>query len=97
MNSRARVTIKGTVQGVFFRASTESEALKLGLTGWVRNIHTKPIDKHDIVEALFEGDEEIIKGMIEWCRNGPRGAAVVELKTKWEEYQNEYETFFIQY
>ena len=29
--------ISGKVQGVWFRASAQSEALRLGLTGWVQN------------------------------------------------------------
>ncbi|MCD6213968.1 MAG: acylphosphatase, partial [Candidatus Desulfofervidus sp.] len=35
--ARAHVIIKGRVQGVFFRSSTQDEAIRLGLTGWVRN------------------------------------------------------------
>jgi len=33
-----QVTVYGYVQGVFFRAYTEQQARKLGLTGYVRNL-----------------------------------------------------------
>ena len=52
---QARVYIIGGVQGVGFRYWTRGEALKLGLTGWVRNL---PNGK---VEAVFEGPKEKIE------------------------------------
>ena len=44
--------IFGTVQGVFFRKSTQQKALALGLVGWVRN------RKEGTVEVYAEGEEE---------------------------------------
>ncbi|MCK5226908.1 MAG: acylphosphatase, partial [Desulfobulbaceae bacterium] len=46
---RYHVVVEGRVQGVFFRACTQEEALRLNLTGWVRN---RP---EGTVEALIEG------------------------------------------
>lgn len=91
MNSRAIVNIKGTVQGVFYRSSTETEANKLNLTGWVRNC------PDGSVQALFEGDKTSIDQVIEWCRIGPQKARVSELNSRWEEYKNEFNTFSIKY
>ncbi|MDP2800146.1 MAG: acylphosphatase, partial [Deltaproteobacteria bacterium] len=34
---RAHVIIDGRVQGVFFRYSTQEEATRVGLKGWVKN------------------------------------------------------------
>ncbi len=67
---RAHVRIYGRVQGVFFRQNTAHHAEQLGISGWVRNCGDGS------VEALFEGDEEAVERILEWCRNGPAGAHV---------------------
>ncbi len=51
-NIRKHVIIKGRVQGVWFRATTQEHALSCGLTGWVKNT------RDGNVEAVFEGEEE---------------------------------------
>jgi acylphosphatase len=84
---RAHVLIFGRVQGVFFRANTLERAIDIGLRGWVRNVHSGE------VEAVFEGDEEKIKEMIEWCKKGPPGARVDKIETKFYEYKGEFEDF----
>lgn len=77
--SRARVRIGGRVQGVFFRAETRQTARALDLSGWVRNA------EDGTVEAVFEGDRELVEKAIEWCRKGPPAARVDSLDIKWEE------------
>jgi len=64
------VFVKGVVQGVFYRSWTEQTARKLGLKGWVRNM---PDGR---VEALFEGNRNVVERMIELCRKGPPHAKV---------------------
>jgi acylphosphatase len=71
---RARVRIRGRVQGVFFRAEARARAESLGLTGWIRN------DPDGSVCALFEGEPERVESMIGWCRRGPGGAHVDEVE-----------------
>ena len=34
---RVQVIVRGRVTGVFFRAATQREAKRLGVTGWVKN------------------------------------------------------------
>jgi acylphosphatase len=80
---RARVRISGRVQGVFFRAETQSRARSLGLAGWVRNA------RDGSVEAVFEGPVERVRSMLEWSRRGPRLADVQDLTVEWEEPQGE--------
>jgi acylphosphatase len=63
--SRARVRIRGRVQGVFFRAEASERARSLGLAGWVRNC------PDGSVEAVFEGEDERVASMVDWCRRGP--------------------------
>ena len=86
--ARARVVVSGRVQGVFFRAETRNRARSLGLAGWVRN------NADGNVEAVFEGDRDRVESMVEWCRRGPRGAAVADLDVSWERPKGE-ETFSI--
>jgi len=39
-----RAIVSGRVQGVFFRAYTEEEALKCGVKGWVRNLPDRSVE-----------------------------------------------------
>jgi acylphosphatase len=85
--ARAHVIITGRVQGVFFRSSTQDEAVRLDLTGWVRN---HPDGK---VEALFEGEKKDIEEIIKWCHKGPPWALVKKVEVKWKPYKGEFERF----
>ena len=76
---RARVLIRGRVQGVWFRESTRERACELGLTGWVRNL------RDGQVEALFEGEREGVERALEFVRRGPALARV--LQTDVTDYQ----------
>jgi len=69
--ARRRVVVRGNVQGVFFRDSCRSEASSRGVAGWVTN---RP---DGAVEAVFEGDPDAVRAMVEWCSQGP-GSAEVE-------------------
>ena len=91
MKSSVHVIISGRVQGVWFRASTKEKAEKLGLTGWVRNTHD------ECVEAVFEGDENLVKEMIEWCHQGPPLSEVESVDVKNQDAKNGFEGFFIKY
>jgi len=88
---RVHLFVSGRVQGVFFRASTRDTARRLGLTGWVRNL---PDGR---VEGLFEGDEEALRRLIEWCRSGPAGAAPEKLELEWKDYSGGFRDFRIRY
>lgn len=91
MKARAHVYVTGWVQGVFFRSETRREAKKLDVKGWVRNL---PDGR---VEAVFEGEEEKIKELIEFCRRGPPGARVTKVDVTWENYKGEFRNFEIKY
>ena len=88
---RAHVFISGKVQGVFFRATTKEMAERYGVKGWVRNL------RDGRVEAVFEGDEEAVKRLIEWCHVGPPAARVDNVEVEYEEYKGEFEDFRIRY
>jgi acylphosphatase len=65
---RARVT--GLVQGVNFRAWTQAEARRLGLSGWTRN------EDDGSVTVVAAGPRQTVDEMIELLHRGPRIARV---------------------
>ena len=67
---RRRVVVQGHVQGVFFRETTKRRALSAGVAGWVRNL---PDGR---VEAVFEGERAAVERLVDYAREGPRGARV---------------------
>ncbi|MGA1865543.1 MAG: acylphosphatase [bacterium] len=89
--SRAHLLVSGIVQGVFFRSTTRRQAVRLGLTGWVKN---KMDGK---VEIIVEGEAAAISNFIQWCHEGPPGARVDKVDITWEEYIGEFTSFSIQY
>jgi acylphosphatase len=89
--ARARVSIEGRVQGVFFRHHTQEVAQRLGLTGWVKN-------RNDgTVEALFEGEKGRIDQVIQWCHRGPSQAWVKKVTVEWEVPSEDFQDFLITY
>ena len=66
----ARFLVRGKVQGVFFRASTREQAVKLGLSGYAKNL---PDGR---VEVLAEGDASALDALERWLHVGPPMARV---------------------
>ncbi|MGC8975609.1 MAG: acylphosphatase [Thermoprotei archaeon] len=88
---RAHLRIYGLVQGVFFRSSMRDVALRLGVTGWVRNL------PDGSVEAVVEGDPEKVRELIKWTHRGPPTAVVEEVRIEYSECTREFKTFRIRY
>jgi acylphosphatase len=65
-----RLTVRGRVQGVFYRNWTVHTARQLGLVGWVRNCPDGTVAAH------VEGEESAVRRMIEAMRSGPPNAGV---------------------
>jgi acylphosphatase len=80
---RRRVVVHGRVQGVFFRDSVRRMAQQRRVAGWVAN---RPDGG---VEAVFEGEPEAVERLVEFCREGPRGAQVESVDVREEEPQGE--------
>jgi acylphosphatase len=85
--TRARIVVRGRVQGVFFRASARDEAERLGLKGLVRNLPDGG------VEAIAEGEREQLEEFIAWCRRGPPLAEVEEVRVRWTPATGEFASF----
>lgn len=88
---RIHLIISGDVQGVFFRHNTNKVANKLSLRGFVKNL------PNGTVEVVAEGDEYKLKELIEFCKKGPIGAYVKDVKIGYEKARNEFESFSIRY
>jgi len=68
-----RLTVRGKVQGVFYRASAKNIADDLGITGWIKNLPDRN------VEITATSSEEILQQFIDWCKQGPSRAIVEEV------------------
>ncbi|WP_247009399.1 acylphosphatase [Halorientalis litorea] len=79
--ARAHVFVSGTVQGVYYRATTRDTARERGVDGWVRNLDDGR------VEAVFEGPEPAVEGMVEWCHEGSPQATVEGVEVEYGEPQ----------
>ncbi len=88
---RVHLLISGRVQGVNYRWSAQTEARRLGLTGWVRNLPTEE------VEAVAEGQKEALEEFIRWCHQGPRLALVSAVKSEWLKATGEFDSFRVTY
>ena len=86
---RIHLVIRGSVQGVYFRAAAVREARRLGITGWVKN---RPDGS---VELVAEGDEDSIKDLSSWANHGPSAARVDHVDVRWRGYTGEFPEFQI--
>lgn len=84
---RLHVRVRGRVQGVYFRASTQEVATQLGLRGWVRNC------PDGSVELVAEGPIDRLEQLLEWCRRGPPAARVDACEPTWEVASHEFHDF----
>jgi acylphosphatase len=65
-----RLTIRGNVQGVFFRAETKKMADLLGVKGYIKN------QKDGSVFVEAEGNPDAVHKLIDYCHHGPEKATV---------------------
>jgi acylphosphatase len=73
-NVCAHFRVRGQVQGVFFRASTEAVARRLALSGWVRN------SENGDVELIACGTVLQIDELEKWLWQGPARARVTAVQ-----------------
>ncbi|MDH3547706.1 MAG: acylphosphatase [Gammaproteobacteria bacterium] len=82
MYGARRFTIKGRVQGVFFRDSTRRIAESLGLTGHAINLNDGD------VEVFACGDEQALDELATWLQTGPPMASVARVVAEDADWQN---------
>ncbi|MCP4007749.1 MAG: acylphosphatase [bacterium] len=86
---RVHVFVSGRVQGVFYRGSTEREARRLGVTGWVRNL---PDGR---VEVLIEGLAGAVEEALGFVRRGSQFSRVDRVEVVEEIPQDEFSDFSV--
>lgn len=86
---QVHVFISGAVQGVGYRQYVKSQAKKLLLTGWVRNL----LDGR--VEAIVLGDKAKIEILLSHLQKGPFLAEVKDVQVEWEEAKEQLPEFSI--
>ncbi|MFB6181356.1 MAG: acylphosphatase [Candidatus Magasanikbacteria bacterium] len=91
MKKHYNITVKGKVQGVFYRKNTQKQARNLGLSGYVKNM------ANGTVKIEAEGEESRLKKLVEWCKDGPKRAKVDEVEVNEKETLKDYDKFRIKY
>jgi len=87
-----RATVRGRVQGVFFRESTRQRAEQLGLAGYARNLPDRRT-----VEVVGEGERAKLEELVEFLKIGPPAARVDSVETEWSSYTGKYADFSTRY
>lgn len=76
MRKHYNISVKGKVQGVWYRKSTLEKALELDIKGTVKN----QSDGSVFIEA--EGEESQLQTFLTWCSRGPEFAEVSDVSVE---------------
>jgi acylphosphatase len=76
---------------VAFRAHTQAQAVRLGLTGWVANHYD------GTVRVVAEGSESSLQQLLAWLQYGPPAAHVTQVEVVWGEAHSEFHSFQIRH
>jgi acylphosphatase len=87
--ARLHMTVSGRVQGVGFRYFVQDQAIRLKLTGWVRNTHQGE------VELVAEGSRIDLEQLRDAVMQGPSSSFVTDIKQSWETATSQYSSFFV--
>jgi len=82
MTKHLDITVKGKVQGVFYRGATKAVADHLGVTGYAKN------EPNGDVAIAAEGDNLALGMFLEWCHEGPEHAIVNVVESHEGELKN---------
>ena len=86
-SKRVQAIVSGKVTGVGFRYYAAHIADRLDIVGTVRNLPT------GAVEAVAEGEEEILNLFIDALRQGPSAGRVDEVQAAWGEPSGQFRKF----
>ena len=66
--------VKGKVQGVFFRATTQQQANRLGVRGYAKNL------RDGRVEVLACGESAAVHALLDWLQQGSPASDVASVE-----------------
>ncbi len=89
--SLAKITVKGRVQGVWFRAFTREKARALKISGWVKN------QRDGTVYAEATGDRPDLDQLIQYLYQGPESSHVEDIEVVWGTTDQRYSGFEVRY
>lgn len=81
--------VEGRVQGVGFRYFVLENAIKLDITGWVRNRWDGS------VEVLAEGSRKNLESLLLKIQRGPRANTTTKVTEEWKPAAGEFRQFRI--
>jgi len=87
--ARLEASVRGRVQGVGYRYYVVSEAMRLGLTGWVAN------EQDGGVRCVAEGPRPYLESLLESLREGPASSIVDYVTEDWLPYTGRWGSFEI--
>ncbi len=90
-HERLHAVVSGSVQGVYFRGTTETVAEQLGLTGWVKNLWDGS------VEVVAEGPRPALQELLTFLHQGPPGAHVTDVRAQWSAASGEFSLFEVRW
>lgn len=82
MIKHLNITVKGKVQGVFYRKATKAVADQLGVRGFVLN------EPNGDVYIEAEADNTFLDMFLDWCNEGPQDAEVTAVESHEGELKN---------
>ncbi len=85
------IFVSGKVQGVGFRFRTRLKALKLEITGWVKNL---PDGR---VEIVAQGEKNNLNELLNWIKSTLFFSKVEKINFFQEELKDRYNNFLIKY
>ena len=85
----ARLVVKGTVQGIFFRQFVKEHADNLKLKGFVRNLTSGD------VEIIVEGEADAISRLGGFVRKGPEHAQIRDVQIVGRKWSGDFKDFKI--
>jgi acylphosphatase len=89
--TRARITVRGRVQGIGFRAFARAKAIPLLLRGYAKNL------PDGSVEVVVEGPKPNIEKFVAELHEGPALATIEDLNVAWGEFKGEFTDFEIRH